>query len=246
MKLSIFFVTIILSLSACTKFDTNKPAPNVYPYQVVINFKPYVGNVPLQLSNTYTNTLNETFKPNILKWYVSNWQSSVAIIEPQYFLADAGLNNLTTIIKVNKSNVNQLSFLLGVDSARNVSGAQSGALDPLNGMFWTWNSGYIMFKLEGTSPLSNQLNNIFEYHVGGFRTPNNVATNINLVLPAPLVINRSIPSIVDVKVDLLPFFKSVETLPIASQAVSVSPGVLAKKYANNFPAMFSVLAIRNF
>ena len=37
-----------------------------------------------------------------------------------------------------------LHFLLGVASARIVSGAQTGALDTLKDMFWTWNSGYIM------------------------------------------------------------------------------------------------------
>ncbi|WP_316930094.1 MbnP family protein, partial [Hymenobacter sp. IS2118] len=31
-----------------------------------------------------------------------------------------------------------VSFTVGVDSARNVAGAQTGALDPNNGMFWTW------------------------------------------------------------------------------------------------------------
>jgi hypothetical protein len=45
-----------------------------------------------------------------------------------------------------------IRFLLGVDSARNVSGIQTGALDPARGMFWTWNSGYVMAKIEGSSP----------------------------------------------------------------------------------------------
>ena len=49
-------------------------------------------------------------------------------------------------------NYNSLSFLLGVDSMHNVSGAQTGALDPANDMFWTWNSGYVMAKMEGASP----------------------------------------------------------------------------------------------
>lgn len=67
---------------------------------------------------------------------------------------------------------NSLSFLIGVDSLKNVSGAQTGGLDPLNGMFWTWNTGYIMFKMEGNSPSSSVVNNKIEYHIGGFSGAN--------------------------------------------------------------------------
>jgi len=38
-------------------------------------------------------------------------------------------------------------------------------------MFWTWNSGYIFFKLEGNSPVSTQPNGKIEYHIGGFQSP---------------------------------------------------------------------------
>jgi hypothetical protein len=52
---------------------------------------------------------------------------------------------------------------MGVDSARNVSGAQEGALDPANGMFWSWTSGYIMIKAEGLSPQG--AGGSFTYHL---------------------------------------------------------------------------------
>jgi len=50
-------------------------------------------------------------------------------------------------------------------------------------MFWTWNSGYIMAKLEGTSPVSSQPNNKFEYHIGGFREPVNVVSKVRVAFP---------------------------------------------------------------
>lgn len=67
-----------------------------------------------------------------------------------------------------------LEFLLGVDSLRNVSGAQSGALSPSFGMFWDWNTGYIMIKAEGSSPQS--ADGGFTFHLGGFSGPNSVLT----------------------------------------------------------------------
>src|SRR5690606_605399 len=60
-----------------------------------------------------------------------------------------------------------IKFMIGVDVPRNTSGAQTGALDPaVNGdMFWSWSTGYIQAKLEGTSPQSSDtVNSSFQYH----------------------------------------------------------------------------------
>jgi hypothetical protein len=61
-----------------------------------------------------------------------------------------------------------MEFMIGVDSARNNSGAQTGALDPTNGMFWSWSTGYIMAKFEGTSAQSPAAANALKFHIGGF------------------------------------------------------------------------------
>lgn len=72
-----------------------------------------------------------------------------------------------------------MHMVLGVDSARNVSGAQTGALDPANGMFWSWNSGYIMLKAEGSSPQSGT--GSFAYHLGGFSGPNKATSERDMM-----------------------------------------------------------------
>lgn len=66
-----------------------------------------------------------------------------------------------------------LSFTLGVDSLDNHGGPREGALDPMHGMYWTWSTGYIFLKIEGTAPASPQPKNRIEYHLGGFRAPYN-------------------------------------------------------------------------
>ena len=38
-------------------------------------------------------------------------------------------------------------------------------------MYWTWNSGYINFKLEGTSLVCNTTKNAFNFHLGGYMAP---------------------------------------------------------------------------
>ncbi len=72
---------------------------------------------------------------------------------------------------IHTSGFDEISFLLGTDSLTNVSGAYGGDLDPVKGMYWTWNSGYINVKLEGFSPQSRGRNGEFALHLGGYMPP---------------------------------------------------------------------------
>lgn len=77
-------------------------------------------------------------------------------------------------------NYDALTFDLGVDSATSVAGVFGGDLDPTNGMYWTWNSGYVNFKLEGTHPQSAQVKKAITYHLGGYRAPHKTVRRITL------------------------------------------------------------------
>jgi hypothetical protein len=76
--------------------------------------------------------------------------------------------------EVPAGNYKAMEYTLGVDSLRNVSGAQTGDLAISKGMFWDWNSGYIMLKAEGMSPQSST--GSFAFHLGGFSGANNIVT----------------------------------------------------------------------
>lgn len=67
----------------------------------------------------------------------------------------------------------EIRFDIGIDSLTNVSGAFSGALDPTKGMYWSWQSGYINFKLEGYKNNNSIKSNLFKYHIGGYMPPFN-------------------------------------------------------------------------
>lgn len=75
---------------------------------------------------------------------------------------------------------NQIKFNLGIDSLTNVSGAMGDDLDPTKGMYWTWQSGYINFKLEGKNPRCKTRNNEFQLHLGGYAFPYNALQTIVL------------------------------------------------------------------
>jgi len=74
----------------------------------------------------------------------------------------------------------KVKFNIGVDSLTNVSGIFEGDLDPANGMYWTWQSGYINFKLEGTSSLCPSRKNKFYWHIGGYSPPFNTLRQVAL------------------------------------------------------------------
>lgn len=75
----------------------------------------------------------------------------------------------------------QLSFKLGIDSAIQSSGALEGELDPLKGMYWTWQSGYIHFKLEGMIHEADGKTKNIILHLGGYRSPNNSVKKVDLL-----------------------------------------------------------------
>lgn len=58
-------------------------------------------------------------------------------------------------------------LMLGVDSALNYDGVHGGDLDPIHGMYWTWQTGYIHCKIEGIFELSGKRVPL-EFHLGGF------------------------------------------------------------------------------
>lgn len=106
-----------------------------------------------------------------LKFYISEVNidfedgSQLELKEPAYLIDFEGNENVTISIGVDKK-ISTIDFILGTDSTINVAGILSGDLDPILGMYWAWNTGYINFKLEGKDALGE-----FEYHIGGYLTP---------------------------------------------------------------------------
>jgi hypothetical protein len=246
----IFFLLLIpISFIAC---EQNSDAPAPIQGTVKFTFKNTVKGVPLVLNtDNYTNTLGESYKVTKFKYYISN----IALTnidkrfaeEESYHLIDQAITASQSFsFNANAEVYSHITFTIGVDSLRNVSGAQTGALDPLNDMFWTWSTGYIMAKLEGSSPASTQVNNRMEYHIGGFSGANNVVKKITITIPATTQLlnvkyNKTSEVFIEVDVD-----KWVgNNVSLATEPVCTTPGVLAKKMADNYQSMFSITQVIN-
>jgi hypothetical protein len=244
---------IVLIFSSCQKEIRDTSTQPVY--NLNLHFRPVTGGEDLEFGKTYTNALNEPYSVRTFKFYVSaielindQYAETFPVDKDAYFLVDFSKANTAILqLKTKPFKYNLIAFTIGVDSLHNVSGAQAGALDPANGMFWTWNSGYIMAKLEGASPLSNQPNNVFEYHIGGFKGVDNVLQKIYLSVPAGEQINTENGSFCDVTISAAAdkWFSGASLLSIAASPVITTPGPDAKKVAQNYAQMFTVEKIIN-
>jgi len=223
------------------------------PYQLKLSFKPKVGTQDLVFGTNYTNAFGETYNLNMYKYYITNIKLKDATtgnfikIPNSYHLinhAEPGSQAIT--IKLTQNKFSAISFLLGVDSSRNFSGVQTGDLDPVKGMFWTWNTGYIQAKIEGVSPVSTAPNNFLTYHIGGYKAGENTIRQITLNFnTTPVDIKNGSTSEVVINADVNTWFSGVHDIRIATDAVCTNPGTLAVKIADNYANMFSVAAVNN-
>ena len=99
-------------------------------------------------------------------------------------ISDPGSLNLDLKIP-NELSFSHISFNIGIDSITSVSGVFGGDLDPGNGMYWTWQSGYINFKLEGVADDSPARNHRFQFHLGGYQAPFNALQQVKLDVADP-------------------------------------------------------------
>jgi hypothetical protein len=245
-----------LVVSSCQKELKSEGEPEpAATHNITLKFQAVADSDPLVFGNTYTNTWGEDYTVSAFKFYVAQVKlmnidsgTSYDLNKDEYFLVNfADNNSMQLSLKAVPYKYNRISFLLGVDSIRNVSGAQTGALDPTKGMFWTWNSGYIMAKLEGNSPVSTQPNNAFEYHIGGFSGPDNVLKRVTLPFPSSqdVSLQDGKSSEVTITADINTWFFNPNDVQLSINPVCMTPGPLARQIAENYIKMFTVTNIVN-
>ncbi|HEY0031384.1 MAG TPA: MbnP family protein [Bacteroidia bacterium] len=216
-----------------------------------IAFDHYVDSLLLSLDSTvYKNALGQTYVLTNFKYYISNITLHKAegkeYKSNDYFLVQED-ENKTKHIDLNnipKGEYTSISFTIGVDSLHNCSGAQSGALDPVNTMFWAWNTGYIFLKLEGKAVASASPGHIFEYHIGGYKAPNNCIRNITLPFSKPLQMEEHKSTDLHVKVNVAELFRTPLDVDFTSLS-TVTDFHNATRIADNYQDMFSIIASGN-
>ena len=239
-----FFIFLMI-----TSFHKATPLAHA---ELVIRFRAYVHGVPLELNRKYKNPFGESFEISRLRFYVSRIAPVYAdsnVKSPErsvYHLVDFSDSASTRMaLPVESGSCVGIRFLLGVDSLDQVRGAQSGALDPVRGMYWTWNSGYQSFKIEGYSSESNQPAHIIAYHIGGYRHPFSTVwkIRINTTDDEEFGITSENKIAVELPIELDYFFDGQTPLHIRQIPSCTTAGEMAWKISENFIGSFNGLTL---
>jgi hypothetical protein len=131
---------------------------------VVVHHQVTLGDAKVVLGEWQKSDSNVSVRIDKLRWYVSlppagKKGSKAWLLD----LADSASLDQQMSRPVN----NKISLLFGIDSAIQVGGVGTGALDPLRGMYWTWQTGYVQWKMEGAIRVDG-VESPLELHLGGF------------------------------------------------------------------------------
>jgi len=263
--MKVFFLFGILCL--CLLFascDEDDPLVQGETGQLTIEFDNRAGKENLELNTDYSNSSGETFRISKLNYYISNIVLETIdgnqFVVPQdscYFLIMEEEEESQEVVLKNipAGDYNQITFTIGVDSLRSTLdiSKRTGVLDPAqghDGMYWTWNSGYIFFKMEGSSPSApSDQDNKFYYHIGGFggyNTPglNNIRVSTVDMGNAVAQVRSGKSPEVHLHVDVLEFFKNPASISIAEHSL-VMFADYSKTVSANYVDMFRFDHVHN-
>jgi hypothetical protein len=239
---------------------TPTPNPNPGPSiptgnAIGISFEHYVGLDSLICDDVtrYMNMNGDSFSVEVYKYYISNISftdnlGNTWYENESYHLIDAADTNdmVIYIDSMPAGTYTSINFMIGVDSTRNVSGAQVGALDPAHGMFWTWNSGYIMAKIEGHSPSSTASFGLLIFHVAGYSGQYAGQRWASPAFSASTadVTSNTVPMI-HMHADINEWFQTPNVIDFNAMNVENVAGPNTTALADNYADMFTITGIDN-
>jgi hypothetical protein len=234
-------------------------------HPLMIRFRNCAGNRPLRLSGElYSNSFGESFSVQQFKYYVSAIRvTGEGVGEEEVLLKEAHLvdegdsSSLVLHLSTDLAEMRAISLVVGVDSLANTGGVQGGDLDPMLGMFWTWNTGYVYARLEGESDSAHSPAHRFTWDIGGYKYPLNALRTVTLALGgrsgmgnegagsgstggAERLDGAGDKKIICITADILKWFDGKSPVHLARTPICHQPGALAMRIADNYSTMFSV------
>lgn len=234
----IFFILMGVFVTSCKEDEEISLSQGKFS----IEFEHVFGSTEAEFSVNKELThpmLGEKMTFTMFRYYVSNVRlkakdGSWYHMPESYFIVDADPatgSNKITIPNVPGNEYTDVEMMFGVDSLRSGSGAQTGALDPAKGMFWSWNSGYIMVKAEGKAPTA--ADGTFAFHLGGYKGLDKVqTTKLYNFGTTPLVVNGSREAVIHMVANPARLWHGAQKL--AEKSKQHMPGPLAKTMTTNF------------
>lgn len=198
---------------------------------VTLHFVPVFGGATLDLGKKYPCATEQNMLTfTLFKCYVSHFeyyknQELVFRDTTEAYLLDSNVPNSFNrkIALPITIDFDEIRFFFGIDDKTNNQGISGGDLDPTNGMYWTWQTGYINMKLEGNCATVPTADHGFQFHLGGFILP--------YVSFQPIRLDNATSSELTISIELNDFIKKIK---LAETHGIMSPGestVLLSTYA---------------
>ena len=244
----------VFAISSCKKDKTPEPVTPTTG-SLRITFNNTVDGDPLVLGGPYhwINAHGDSFYINTYKYYISNIKltdsNGNTWYEPEsyHLVNQADASSFSFVIgNVPNANYTAIQYMIGVDSARNNSGSQTGALDPANDMFWTWSTGYIMAKVEGKSNVSVSSGNNITFHIAGYEGQ---YASQRVVSPSFGSLTANVSStttpVIHIESNLNEWWRNPSVVRFDMMSNVTTTGPNAMIIADNYMDMFTVTGIDN-
>lgn len=249
---STLFIALLASLVlfSCKKDNEEDCPSGTNPSDIGtirLNMNAYFGDEAFAVGNVYTNVNGYRVRIDDFKFYLSEAsaikEDGTLLPLSEIDLINLSSGNASREISLPTGNYNGIQFSIGVPPEQNkdqdptvypnthplsVNGAQ--------GMFWSWNTGYIFVKFEGKADLEgqegNELLSPFAFHCGEdvlFRTHvvDNLAFSIGSDMTTELNLNFQTDRF---------FYSDNDTIDIAVDNLTHTSGnlPLAERFTNLF------------
>jgi hypothetical protein len=208
-------------------------------FKMDYNFK---GSPIVLDTHNYVTAAWDTIRIKDLKHYISNIilkrSDGTEINLNNYNLLDFAVESSKTftISNVPAGNYTSFTLLIGVDPIRNHSGLQEGDLDPAYGLFWTWSTGYIFFRINGTTAKGTN----YSFDLGGDANLPTISCDLK-----EYKIKSKAP-VINLACDVNEMFENPDnySFDIDGYLLHNETDANAKKLSNNMKDMVSVTSIQ--
>lgn len=193
----LFGLTILLAtFSACTKETTTEYGQFSLEFDNKVGTEAVTLNASGSTDYPYRTAMSQDFNIQTLGYYISRVEltgpngesysdevstgATAEEVKGFYQVLESNASSKSIALEnVPVGTYDKITFTIGVEADYVQDGANAGILDPSNGgWLWNWDSGYIFYKLEGTSPASTKVDHTFKFHIGGWKE---MAGNASLV-----------------------------------------------------------------
>lgn len=198
-------------------------------------FEHLFDNQKIGLEKPIITQFLDTIYISRLQYYVSNFTNEKKTIENNYFLIAVDTQYHTKKISIeNFIPQKKLGFSIGILPKHNQKNnllKQKGDLDFNKGMFWTWENGYVFFKLEGYFFVNNEKKG-FIFHIGSNECFRNIVFD-NFIYKK----NNTY----QIKVNIEKFFpkKTIKEWT-NNKGITIMQGEKAKDWADRIPLLFQL------